>query len=63
MAGELSTPREAEVGVRVTGDALSALKHLVEQSERTKLLLFLEGESRVLERIAQRVPGSPDWRA
>jgi PAS domain S-box-containing protein len=56
MAGELSTPRETDVGSRIAGDASSALKHLVEQSERTKLLLFLEGQSHVLERIAQRVP-------
>ena len=56
MGGELSTPREAEVGSRVTETLASALRHLVEESERTKLLHFLEGQSRLLERIAQGVP-------
>jgi hypothetical protein len=42
MAGELSTPRQLDVGSRVTGTLAPALKHLVEESERTKLLLFLE---------------------
>ena len=47
MAGELSTPREAEVGSRGTGDTSSALKHLVEESERTKLLLSSQTRSSV----------------
>ena len=53
--GRIVHAAQAESEAR-TGDAWSALKRLVEEGDRAKLLLFLEGQSRVLEMIAQLAP-------